>query len=402
MAGSFEIENGVLIGYKDGGVIDDIPSSVKKIDDYAFSSCKTIQVVFIPDSVTTIGDYAFGTCENLHTVVIGNGVTVIGEGAFSRCPNLEKVMLPDGVISIGDRAFIECKGLRSIELPASIEEIGENAFDGCYDLVITAPEGSYAAEYIEKNNLAPLDIEGMLEDVEENFLETECLRFVQEYDEGYALSFRHIVVKKASDSILVIGRDGCEESDKDLSYCKMHETYFSDERDFKLYSLLVNEFNKSCEEFGEVDYGETFVIDEETDTRAFITPTMLAILKEFMEWDYAGVMYDTYGMIYTYALDELKNREDEDDDFDWGDIDLDEDELETVESDEDEFDEDEFDEDEFDEDEFDEDGFEEIDLEEIDLEEESEEEFEEILEDISIYEDEVEEIELEDISIYED
>ena len=62
----------------------------------------------IPDSVTRIEDRAFSRCKSLVEVVIPNSVTSIGDRAFCGCKSLAKVVIPDSVTSIGDHAFANC------------------------------------------------------------------------------------------------------------------------------------------------------------------------------------------------------------------------------------------------------------------------------------------------------
>ena len=59
----------------------------------------------IPDSVTRIEDRAFSRCKSLVEVVIQNSVTSIGDRAFCGCKSLAKVVIPNSVTSIGDSAF---------------------------------------------------------------------------------------------------------------------------------------------------------------------------------------------------------------------------------------------------------------------------------------------------------
>lgn len=65
-----------------------IPDSVISIENYAFYSCDSLQIVTIPDSVTSIGDYAFSYCASLTSVTIGNSVTSIGDKVFYDCESL--------------------------------------------------------------------------------------------------------------------------------------------------------------------------------------------------------------------------------------------------------------------------------------------------------------------------
>ena len=90
---------------------------------------------------------------NAKKVIIPNSVKKIGEWAFSFCESLEKITIPDSVTEIGNGAFYECKSLKEITIPDSVTKIGDDAFDGCEDLVIKAPENSYAQKYAEENDI---------------------------------------------------------------------------------------------------------------------------------------------------------------------------------------------------------------------------------------------------------
>ena len=68
-----------------------IPSTVTKINDYAFYHYTSLTSVTIPNSVTSIGDYAFKYCFSLTSVTIGDSVTSIGEESFYFCSKLVEV-----------------------------------------------------------------------------------------------------------------------------------------------------------------------------------------------------------------------------------------------------------------------------------------------------------------------
>jgi len=155
-----------------------LPSTVTYIGDWAFAGCTNLEKIVIPASVTSIGKGAFSGCTSLTTIVFeGNALTSIGDYTFIDCHGLATITLPEGLVSIGTECFRDCTAITSLTTPASlktigdmafyncegldaegalvlsdsIEEIGEFAFTGINKLNITAPEDSFAAEYV--NNM---------------------------------------------------------------------------------------------------------------------------------------------------------------------------------------------------------------------------------------------------------
>lgn len=138
-----------------------LPDTVTTIEKYAFAGCALVTELTLPASVTTIGESAFYGCTALTEVNLGAGVKTIGNFAFGACTALTEINVPANVQTIGngafqecaELAFINCKKLAAVYLPASVTAIGEFAFNGSENLFIgslTAPEGSYAASYIEE------------------------------------------------------------------------------------------------------------------------------------------------------------------------------------------------------------------------------------------------------------
>ena len=152
-----------------------IPSSVTRIDQYAFYYCESITSVTIPSSVTWIDQSAFFGCNALNSVFITDIVawcridfkdassnplyyahnlylnnelvtnliipsliigrlTSIRRYAFYGCTSLTSVTIPSGVTSIGQYAFSDCTSLTNITIPSSVTRIDSYTFSGCTSL----------------------------------------------------------------------------------------------------------------------------------------------------------------------------------------------------------------------------------------------------------------------------
>ena len=118
-----------------------IPDSVTSIESNAFDGCTSLTSIVIPDSVTSIGSYAFYGCTSLTNIVIPDSVTSIGSSAFSGCTSLTNMTIPDSVTSIGSYAFYGCTSLTNMTIPDSVTSIGSYAFYGCTSLTsVTIPD----------------------------------------------------------------------------------------------------------------------------------------------------------------------------------------------------------------------------------------------------------------------
>ncbi len=111
-----------------------IPYGIKKIEDFTFWRCTSLEKIEIPNSVTEIGACAFYYCKSLKEIVIPGNVKKINDGAFLCCISLEKIIIQKGVLGIGTRAFSECKKIKEILIPNSVTEIGDQAFGYCISL----------------------------------------------------------------------------------------------------------------------------------------------------------------------------------------------------------------------------------------------------------------------------
>lgn len=111
-----------------------IPASVTKLEEYAFSSCTKINNITMPEGLLTISDWAFDGCRNLEVIDIPSTVTTIGNGAFSSCNKVKSLILPDAVKRIGRWLFYDCTALTEVKFADDLLSIGEGAFQSCTSL----------------------------------------------------------------------------------------------------------------------------------------------------------------------------------------------------------------------------------------------------------------------------
>ncbi len=93
-----------------------------------------ISIVVLPTSVKRIDDYAFAGCTNMTRINIPNDVTEIGENAFAGCTSLEEIYIPDNVRQIGTEAFANCSHLKRISLPRLFNDLTPTLFLNCLEL----------------------------------------------------------------------------------------------------------------------------------------------------------------------------------------------------------------------------------------------------------------------------
>lgn len=154
-------------GYQDSSGYE-IPDGVETIAAGAFSNA-FIKRLHIPSSVKRIENYAFEGVAGIRQIICESEELSIGIGVFQGCylkdvdwwcwgeipkaaflnADLERITIPEGVISIGDYAFAGCYRAKSIMIPDSVCEIAPRSFDegDTYDREIRMPEHLYKYVY---------------------------------------------------------------------------------------------------------------------------------------------------------------------------------------------------------------------------------------------------------------
>ena len=141
----------------------ELPDSVLRIEDYAFSAINPIENITIGAKVEYISPVfkyqnyvgqVHISSSNLNYVVENNvlynkdktklitvlyeivgkyivedSVTIIGEHAFNNQNKMTEISLPNGLIEISNNTFQDCTGLTEIYIPESVEKISTSCFN---------------------------------------------------------------------------------------------------------------------------------------------------------------------------------------------------------------------------------------------------------------------------------
>ena len=120
-----------------------MPSTVTRIEEYAFNECKAVKYISVSPNVTYIGPAAFNTCSALEFVDFNgnqNDVDFNNWGTFMNCTNLKAVSMPDNTDYITNRMFSGCTNLMAVYLPSATVNIESNGYGAhtsfycCYNL----------------------------------------------------------------------------------------------------------------------------------------------------------------------------------------------------------------------------------------------------------------------------
>ena len=105
------------------------PHSLKRIEDYAFSSSAIKGNLTLPEGLEYIGDQAFYGCYGLTgSLTIPSGVHIIYSNAFSGCGFTGNLTLPMGLTEIQSSAFYSTKFKGELNIPSTVTTIGDGAF----------------------------------------------------------------------------------------------------------------------------------------------------------------------------------------------------------------------------------------------------------------------------------
>ena len=137
-----------------------IPTTLKKLRDYAFSNCSKWNTQLDVTKFTDVGAYAFNECAGITgTIEISSQIKdgVIPVGMFYNCVGIEKLIIPNEVNNIKEYSFGYCTGLKELTIPITIDASYANGsyscnFEGCTGLnIIKFTKGTTGIGYDYSN-----------------------------------------------------------------------------------------------------------------------------------------------------------------------------------------------------------------------------------------------------------
>lgn len=259
-----ELGEGIFLGCNslEQVIISDLNTSFKR-DEGLVYSINEEKVYFLcpgnemktytmPSTVTKIDKYAFWGCDNLESVYFSTGMDTIPEYAFMNCTSLKEVTFPYNITSIDMKAFAYCTGLEDVVIPMAVKYIHPTAFDSCENIVLSNNSGDYAKDFFEENNARIYPEPLYVLEEEENLGETEDIEETQEVevDESDVFGSTHIVAGNAmvilqtEDDVVVTGYNnlvekiyGSDWEDKFISDDSLNQAAFYGVEDLTGISL---------------------------------------------------------------------------------------------------------------------------------------------------------------------
>ena len=122
--------------------VENIPSNVQYIGQYAFYPLNCIEYILLPDSVIGIEDWAFSGCQALERIDLSSNLRKVAAHAFDYCTSLQKLSASNNLEKIGIGAFSSCYWLEKVQIENSyIETIEASTFQLCVEMrFIVLPE----------------------------------------------------------------------------------------------------------------------------------------------------------------------------------------------------------------------------------------------------------------------
>lgn len=107
-----------------------LPSSLKRIENNAFTGSAIKGNLILPDCLEHIGECAFQSCSNLTgSLTIPSSIDIIHSDSFAGCGFTGTLTLPMGLTEIHASAFRSTKFKGELNIPSTVTTIGDSAFE---------------------------------------------------------------------------------------------------------------------------------------------------------------------------------------------------------------------------------------------------------------------------------
>lgn len=149
----YDVEGGIEVVYDGDDEIVVIPETIdgKKVVAIArrgFVNADTVRAVKLADTIEVVGDSAFNLVDELEIVVAGSNLKRVEDYAFTSCPKLRCLELNDGLEYIGACAIGDNPSLKEFYIPGSVTEFGSVLPED--DAIVICEAGSAAEEFVKK------------------------------------------------------------------------------------------------------------------------------------------------------------------------------------------------------------------------------------------------------------
>ncbi len=149
----YDVEGGIEVDYDGDDEIVVIPETIdgKKVVAIArrgFVNADTVRAVKLADTIEVVGDSAFNLVDELEIVVAGSNLKRVEDYAFTSCPKLRCLELNDGLEYIGACAIGDNPSLKEFYIPGSVTEFGSVLPED--DAIVICEAGSAAEEFVKK------------------------------------------------------------------------------------------------------------------------------------------------------------------------------------------------------------------------------------------------------------
>lgn len=117
-----------------------VPSSVKKIGEWAFDNLISLKSVDLKEGIVEIGDYAFIHNQALQSVSIPTSLKTLGISVFDTCNSIETLDLSKTQVkTLQSNSISNMSGLKNLMLPKSLETMESSAIEKVEILELDIP-----------------------------------------------------------------------------------------------------------------------------------------------------------------------------------------------------------------------------------------------------------------------